>query len=106
MSKGISFLILTRKTDLGFVGKLEPNPEPKDFIFIQTTWLVKSVEGPRVFRSRGFQSRRFRDKGFEVVVSTSIPIGLSLEDKPVSSSLDLTTDLGPSSADIAHNTQC
>ena len=33
----------------------------------------------------------FEDEGLEATVSTSVYIGLSLVDKPVSSSLDLTT---------------
>lgn len=92
MGKGLSSFAFVRKTNPSFVGKLEPIPESKERIFVQTTWFVKSIEG-------------LEDEGFEVAMSISISTGLSLDDKFVSISLDLTTDLCPSSTDIAHSKQ-
>ena len=51
----------------------------------------------------GFEEEGLEDEGFEATIPISIFAILALEDKPISISLDLTIDLGPSSIDIAHN---
>ena len=61
------------------------------------------MEGPIVFGGGGFEEKGLEDEGFKNAVSISISASLSLEDKPISSSLDLTTDLNPFYIDIAHN---
>lgn len=90
MSKGTSFFVLMRKTNLSFIWKLKPIPKPKGHFFIQTTWFFKHMEGHiSLVEDEGLEEVGFKDEGLKAIVSISISTSLSLGDKLVSTPLDL-----------------
>ena len=66
--------------------------------FSLRAWKALALEEDEAFRESGFKK-----EGLEASVSTSTSMGLSLDDKPVSSSLDLTIEPSFSTPDISHN---
>ena len=91
-----------RETNPSFIWKLKPIPKPKkEFCRLDHTTFQGKVLALK--KDGCLEDEGFEDDGFEAVESTSISMGLSLDDNPISSSLDLTTKPSLSSMDISHN---
>ena len=84
--EGVSLLTFTRETDLSFIRDLEPIPKSEECVLVQRTHFLKGMESPQY---SGEEDEVFKDKGAKAAVSTST--SLSLDDKPVSNLLDLTS---------------